>query len=219
VLVLAIDTSSPAVVAGVVYMDGEPRVLAERSPVGARGHGELLSPAIADCLREADVAASDIGAVVAGAGPGPFTGLRVGLVTAAAFADAVDAPTYAVCSLDAIAAGARDQRRLLVATDARRREVYWATYNTGRRITDPAVDRPDAVPVTGISAVAGTGGDLYPDAWPGVPRLPVTHPALKHLVSGAWERLATGAPSEKLVPMYLRRPDAVEPGAPKPVGR
>ena len=104
--------------------------------------------------------------MVAGTGPGPYTGLRVGLVTAAAFADAVGVPTYGVCSLDAIAAACADEPALLVVTDARRREVYWAHYEYGRRMGTPAVCAPAEIPLDGVSAVAGAGGELYRELWP-----------------------------------------------------
>lgn len=218
--VLAIDTSSPAVTAGIVLVDDSATTTAAvRAPLAARGHGELLSPAIAECLADAGLAPSDLDAVVAGVGPGPYTGLRVGLVTAAAFADAAGLRTYGVCSLDAIGHAAADEPGLLVATDARRREVYWARYEYGRRVTEPAVDLPDAVDAGDATAVAGTGGELYDDTWPGLPRRAERYPSPTALVACAHDRLLADAESETLEPMYLRRPDAVVPGAPKAVSR
>src|SRR5947208_15350739 len=143
--VLVIDTSWPAVTAGVVTVGPELALAAVRAPVAARGHGELLAPAIAECLVELQIMPRDVRAVVAGVGPGPYTGLRVGLVSAAAFADAIGAPTYAVCSLDAIAAPAEGSS--IVVTDARRREVYWARYDEqGERVDGPHVAYPADVP-------------------------------------------------------------------------
>jgi tRNA threonylcarbamoyl adenosine modification protein YeaZ len=206
VFVLALDTSSAAVVAGVLSVrDGAVDVLAARAPIAARGHGELLSPSVAECLDEAGVPAADIGAVVAGVGPGPYTSLRVGLVTAAAFADAVGAPTYGVCSLDAIAAdegGGRDRGDLVVLADARRREVYWARYDERRR----RIDGPHVSPASGIPA-------------DGARQVLDRHPQPRALVDLALDRLAGGATSEALTPLYLRRPDAVVPGAPKHVSQ
>ncbi|MEO9139894.1 MAG: tRNA (adenosine(37)-N6)-threonylcarbamoyltransferase complex dimerization subunit type 1 TsaB [Jatrophihabitans sp.] len=215
--VLAIDTSSPAVTAGVVSVEGEVVLAAERAPLAARGHDELLAPSIADCLRDAGLATRDLAAVVAGVGPGPYTGLRVGLVTAAAFGDAVGIPTYGVCSLDAIGHACVDEDTLLVATDARRREVYWARYSYGRRTTDPTVGRPDSVPLDGVHVVAGAGGELHQDTWPTLYRRTERYPDPVALVSLALERIVSSAPSEVLEPMYLRRPDAVEPGVRKTV--
>ena len=124
--------------------------LAERRTVDPRAHGELLAPA--DRGRSSTkpgVRPADLAAIVAGLGPGPFTGLRVGLVTAASMGQALGIPTYGVCSLDALGRAA-GPGRVLVATDARRREVYWATYLDGVRVTGPDVAKPaDGRRVTG----------------------------------------------------------------------
>jgi tRNA threonylcarbamoyl adenosine modification protein YeaZ len=215
VFVLAIDTSSPAVTAAVVTAECE--IVASRTEIAPRGHGEVLAPSIADCLDQARVPADQIGAVVAGTGPGPYTGLRVGLVTAAAFAHARGIPTYGACSLDAIPA--QDEGDSLVVTDARRREVYWARYNEyGVRVDGPHVAHPGEVPLDGVSNLAGAGVELYD--WPAhVTRLPYRYPDPAILVALARDRIMAGADSESLVPMYLRRPDAVVPGAPKPVSQ
>ena len=123
-LVLAIDTSSAAVSAALVEVGSDAvEVLAAHDVVNARGHGEYLAPMIAACLGDRRPAALE--AIVVGTGPGPFTGLRVGLVTAAVMSDVLGIPAYGVCSLDALA---DEPGELLVATDARRKEVYWARY-------------------------------------------------------------------------------------------
>ena len=215
--VLAIDTSSPAVTAGVVTVGDGVTLAAVRAPVSPRGHGELLSPSIADCLADAGIAPADLAAIVAGLGPGPYTGLRVGLVTAGALAHALAIPSYGVCSLDAIGAACADEPNLLVATDARRREVYWARYAAGDRVDGPHVDRPADVPTEGSSAVAGAASELYP--WPELARRPEFHPEPHSLVELAADRIRSGAESEPLAPLYLRRPDAVVPGAPKSVSQ
>jgi tRNA threonylcarbamoyl adenosine modification protein YeaZ len=219
VFVLAIDTSSPAVTAGVVTVGPELALAALRAPLAPRGHGELLSPSIAACLADVGIGPAGLAAVVAGTGPGPYTGLRVGLVTAAAFADALGIPAYAVCSLDAIGDAGADEPELLVVTDARRREVYWARYAAGRRIGELGVDRPGDVPVEGVTAVAGAAGELYPDAWPQLRLRPERYPHPLSLVRLARERIESGAAGDPLVPLYLRRPDAVVPGAPKTVSQ
>jgi len=232
VLVLAIDTSSAAVIAAVAEVgdDGSDVVIAaERITVDPKAHGELLAPSIAAGLDEAGARPSDLGAIVAGLGPGPYTGLRVGLVTASAMADALAIPSYGVCSLDAIAgywtldAGgwtsildeAGRERPFLVATDARRHEVYWARYVAGERVEGPQVSRPADVPA-GSRAMCGAGARLYAEVLR-VPLLDRDYPAPSALVSAAAQRVRAGAPSETLVPLYLRRPDAVPPGAPKTV--
>ena len=160
--------------------------------------------------------AADLGAVVVGLGPGPFTGLRVGLVTAATMADALGRPAYGVCSLDAVGAGER-----VVVTDARRREVYWARYDGDERVEGPAVERPAelAERLRGSGArLVGAGAVLHRDAFDG---LPVDdgpgHPSCPALVRLAADRVLGGAPSDPLTPLYLRRPDAVEPGVTKRV--
>jgi tRNA threonylcarbamoyl adenosine modification protein YeaZ len=233
-LVLAIDTATPAVTAALIAVgpagaswSAGLEVLDARVTVDARRHGELLSPSIAAALAAAGRAAGDLTAVVAGLGPGPYTGLRVGLVTAAAFADAIGIPVYGVGSLDAVALPAAERvgrpGRLLAATDARRREIYWAVYDhTGRRLVDPGVDRPAHLakyladlddPAT---AMCGAGARLYADQLR-LPLLDADYPAPLALAALARDRVLAGAPTEPLVPLYLRRPDAVEPGPPKAV--
>src|SRR6185437_2418328 len=98
-LVLAIDSSSAAVTAAIAAVTPDAVSLrSEQVTINARGHGEYLAPNIAAALAEAGVAAGELGAIVAGTGPGPFTGLRVGLVTAAVMGDVLGIPTYGVCS-------------------------------------------------------------------------------------------------------------------------
>jgi tRNA threonylcarbamoyl adenosine modification protein YeaZ len=220
VLVLVIDTSSAAVTAGIVELTeaADPLLLAERVTVDARAHGERLVPSIQQCLRQAAVAVGDLAAVVAGVGPGPFTGLRVGLMTAAAIADAAGLPSYPVCSLDAIAAGHPGVAELLVAGDARRKEIYWARYRDGHRIGEPAVGRPAglASALVGLQAMAGAGAAIYSEVLR-LPLLPGQFPTVTGLAAVAAGRLLAGAPSEPLTPLYLRRPDAVESAARKAV--
>lgn len=215
--VLAIDTSSPAVTAGIVSLAGDVVLAAQRSPLDSRGHGELLAPAIRDALAEIGSSPRELRAIVAGTGPGPFTGLRVGLVTAAVMAELLAIPAYGVCSLDAIADACADEPDLLVAADARRREVYWARYRHGVRDGEPQVTAPAAVATDGVTALAGAGAELYADVWPGLRRRGERYPDPVALVRLARERIESGAPSDPLTPLYLRRPDAVAPGTPKRV--
>lgn len=220
-LTLVLDTATPAVTAALasVSADGSAALLAERVTVDARAHGELLAPAIAEVLRTAGVAARELSTVVAGVGPGPFTGLRVGLVTAAALADTLAIPVYGVCTLDAFgwAASVSHGAPVLVATDARRHEVYWAVYVNGARVAGPAVNRPSDVDCSGIGFAVGDGALRYADVL-GVPvRDEPRYPPAAGLASLAAARVLDGAPSEPLTPLYLRRPDAVVPGARKAV--
>jgi tRNA threonylcarbamoyl adenosine modification protein YeaZ len=226
VLVLALDTSTPAVTVtiGQVGVNGVRR-LAHRVTIDGRRHAEVLVPSIRQCLDEIGRTVGDLDAVVAGLGPGPFTGLRVGLMTAGALADAAGLPTYGVCSLDGLAVPVdHGPRPLLVATDARRREVYWALYDHGgHRVIGPTVNRPAEV-VDAIDALAahqrpvravGEGAHRYA-AVLGVPASGEVTPA-PVVIPAALDRIVNGAPGERLVPLYLRRPDAVEPGARKAV--
>jgi tRNA threonylcarbamoyl adenosine modification protein YeaZ len=215
VLVLALDTSSAAVSAALVEVfDDRVEPVAEHQTINARGHGEYLAPMIAACLRDAHAEPGKLHAIVAGTGPGPFTGLRVGLVTAAVMAEMLGIPAYGVCSLDGIAIPGP---ALLVATDARRREVYWATYR-GERVDGPNVSRPADVPLDGIEAMTGAGARLYADVF-GLPLVGADYPSTSALVDLARDRIVAGAPSDPLTPLYLRRPDAVEPGAAKRVSQ
>lgn len=197
---LTIDTATPAVSAGVVRRadDGTATTLAERVTVDPRAHAEQLTPNVLGALSDAGLTVADLGGVVVGCGPGPFTGLRVGMASAAAFGHALGVPVYGVCSLDAI--GVRTSGEVLVVTDARRREVYWARYRDGVRVDGPAVNAPADVPA-GADRVAGSPEHA---ALFDLPRLEPVYPTPDGLVAavGDW---AEPAP---LIPLYLRRPDA-----------
>jgi tRNA threonylcarbamoyl adenosine modification protein YeaZ len=217
VLVLALDTATPAVVAGVAELTADGvLVRAQRLVRDARRHGELLVPSLLDACAEAGVALRDAGAVVVGVGPGPFTGLRVGMVTAAALGDALDVPVHGVGTLDAIAHGAGPGPRLAV-TDARRREVYWAAYAAdGTRTTGPHVDAPAVLRerVAELGAASAAGGSA---AESGLPVRGPAEPPVAALVAVAAPALRAGTAPGPLEPLYLRRPDAVEPAARKKV--
>jgi tRNA threonylcarbamoyl adenosine modification protein YeaZ len=190
-LVLAIDTATPAVTAGVVRLDAAVHTLAERVTVDARAHAEQLTPNVVAALADAGVTAAHLDAVVVGCGPGPFTGLRVGMASAAAYGLALRIPVHGVCSLDAIGGGSTGD--VLVVTDARRREVYWARYRDGKRVEGPAVNAPADVP----------------GALDALTRPPV-YPTAAGLVRAVDDWTSEPAP---LVPLYLRRPDATPPRA------
>jgi tRNA threonylcarbamoyl adenosine modification protein YeaZ len=209
VLVLALDTATPTLVAGLAdwSQHGVTEVLAERAVPSGTRHAELLTPAITSVLDDAGLAMGDVDAVVAGLGPGPFTGLRVGVVTAAALADARGLPVIGVCSLDAIGSGART-----VVTDARRKEIYWATYDEdGARIDGPAVVRPEQLgrpgPFVGDPAFAERL-----DA-----EVAAADVTTAGLLRAAAAQLAEPTSAGPLVPLYLRRPDATPPTAIKAV--
>ena len=167
---LAIDTSTSRTIVGI--LDGD-KVLFESFHEGATEHGfaitELVTKALAVCPQPDQV--------VGGMGPGPFTGLRVGITFARSFAMARDIPVIGICSLDAIAI---DQSEYTVAIDARRKEIYWASYKDGVRVVGPSVNKP--------AEVTGFIIDVYPD--------------MQKLV-------ALSHSQNETEPMYLRRPDAV----------
>ena len=165
-MLLAFDTSSPTVT--VALHDGTD-VVSEHTSERQMKHGEQLAPLIETALLAAGLVRQDLTAIGVGVGPGPFTGLRVGLVTARTLGYVLELPVYGVCSLDVLAVEAAAtgivDAEFAVATDARRKEVYFATYDgDGRRLTDPVVDKPAALATDG--AVVGEGPSLYPDAFP-----------------------------------------------------
>ncbi|HEX6335572.1 MAG TPA: tRNA (adenosine(37)-N6)-threonylcarbamoyltransferase complex dimerization subunit type 1 TsaB [Jiangellaceae bacterium] len=212
-MLLALDTSTPAVTVGV--HDGD-AVVAEICRVDARRHTELVAPCIVDALAEAGIDRCDLTRIVVGVGPGPFTGLRIGLVTGLTLGAALGIPVDGVCSLDVVAAGVETDGRFVVVTDARRREVYWAAYSAGgadgrvRRTDGPDVVRP-AIVATELP-VAGPGGRLYAEFFPN--RIGPEYPSAATLAGAYVAGAIEVVPPE---PMYLRRPDARPPGERKPV--
>ena len=211
-MLLAFDTATPLVT--VALHDGED-VVAELVSERPLQHGEQLAPLIDRALRETGLVRQDLTAVGVGVGPGPFTGLRVGLVTARTLGHVLKLPVYGVCTLDVLAVEAADTRAVsgefVVATDARRKEVYLASYDeTGGRFDGPEVSWPADVATQ--LPVVGEGAVLYPDAFP--------HRAGPTMPSAGWlarviadERAELHDPE----PLYLRRPDAATPGTPKRV--
>jgi tRNA threonylcarbamoyladenosine biosynthesis protein TsaB len=222
VLLLALDTSSSAVT--VAVHDGD-QVVAEDSSIGGRRHGELLAPAIADVLALAGAAPMDLTHLAVGVGPGPFTGLRVGIVTARVMAFSLGLPLMGVCSLDAVAFAHpyEESGSLVVAADAKRKEVYWARYSDPlTRIQGPRVDSPAVVAsLVGDELVIGEGAALYPDAFArvGASAFPSAAAIAEIAVSNGIAELAASdeAAARSTEPLYLRRPDATEPGARKSV--
>lgn len=206
-MLLAFDTATPAV--SVALHDGT-RVRASWTVTDGRRHGEHLAVGIDAVLAEAGATIGDVDQVAVGVGPGPFTGLRVGLMTARALGSALGIAVHGVCTLDVLADAVPLDVPFMVATDARRKEVYWASYDAaGRRVSGPYVDLPAEVGWSGPAV--GAGAALYPDFFPDAhgPLLPDAAVLAELVASGR----ATLLPAD---PLYLRRPDAVEPGARKP---
>jgi tRNA threonylcarbamoyl adenosine modification protein YeaZ len=169
-------------------------------------HAEQLAPLIERSMADAGIVRQDLTAIAVGVGPGPFTGLRVGLVTARTLAFVLEIPVYGVCSLDVIAAEAIDTGAVaepfVVATDARRKEVYLARYDAdGSRVDGPVVDKPAALATD--DPVVGQGAVLYPEAFPR--RVGPEAPAAAWLARVVAEERAELLDPE---PLYLRRPDA-----------
>ena len=211
-MLLTFDTATPLVT--VALHDGED-VVVELTSERPLQHGEQLAPLIERALAQAGLVRQDLTAIGVGVGPGPFTGLRVGLVTARTLGYVLELPVYGVCTLDVLAIEAVDTRVVtgdfLVATDARRREVYLASYDAdGGRLAGPGVGKPADL-ASELPAV-GEGAVLYAEAFPN----PVgpTRPSAGWLARVIAEERAELYDAE---PLYLRRPDAVMPGTPKRV--
>ena len=169
--VLAIDTSTSRTSVAIIE---DSKVLYNGFRDGATAHGPSLPALVQEAL-----AVSDVDEVVVGMGPGPFTGLRVGIAFVQSFALAREIPVRGVCSLDAIAAQIQEND-FIITVDARRKEVYWARYTNGVRVAEPAVNFPADV----------TGAPIHADLFPDMVSLTIL-------------------PGNITEPIYLRRPDAV----------
>jgi tRNA threonylcarbamoyl adenosine modification protein YeaZ len=242
-MIVAMDTSSA--LTSVAVVDGD-RVIAERAELEGRRHAEVLAPMLRDVLDEAAIGGADVESIVCGVGPGPYTGLRVGIASARALGLAWGRPVVGICSLDAIAAAVFASGRadaVGVASDARRHEVYWAWYDEqGARTAGPQVARADDIdPDLRSRGWAGHGAAihresfavlldateefLYPQAgWIGrradeliSQGVRVSRAGIELSSHGDDGRGTSSAlaglrllPPE---PLYLRRPDAAEPGS------
>ena len=225
---VGIDTSH--VVAVGIARDGEPvaRVIVDDT----RAHAEALMPSVLEACEQAGIALTDVGEFAVGMGPGPFTGLRVGIATARTLALVGGKPVHPVCSLDVVAKQwaasrapsvpeepasrvpsvpeergnvSRDTPAFLVATDARRKELYWATYDAdGNRIGEPQVSAPTELP--GLPVV-GT----VPDEYRGLVDFRADLPLDPAALAAHWPSLPVAGDE----PFYLRPADATVPGKPK----
>ena len=196
--VLAIDTSVGVSVA-ILRSNGE---LTQSQAVDHGMQGELTADLISQVVAKSGLAIAEVTDVVVGVGPGPFTGLRVGLVTASVFAHARGVPIHGICSLDAIALDY--EKPCVVVTDGRRKELYWARYE-GKRIDEPQVSKPeDLLAQFPDAEFVGPGAQLYPDV--------ISGKALE-LKAGSLAKLFASGTAQlvDVSPMYLRKPDAVEP--------
>jgi tRNA threonylcarbamoyl adenosine modification protein YeaZ len=206
-MLLAIDTSAGTSVA---VVDRDRGVLAERSSPDPRGHAELIGTFIDECLRESGIDRAELSGVVAGMGPGPFTGLRVGIVAARTFALGLGRPVVPILSHDAIAFGAEHDSPVIVVTDARRRELFWSAYS-GR---DAA-----ALPVRTAGPALTPAAELD--------HLVAQHPGAVVLDGGLVSAAALGLLAEAMYSagrpfaadeaVYLRSPDVTLSAGPKRV--
>lgn len=227
--VLALDTATADLVVGLVHVDADSTISirAEENLTDSRAHNEMLVPTVQKILAESSLEFSALDAIVVGIGPGPFTGLRVGMATAAAFGDALAIPVHGVCTHDAIAHLISNDEQLkleefVVATDARRKEIYWSSYRNNTRIAGPEVCKPALLgqpaaesdhklghlPAISIPERLQDTLSTQPDT--------VLHyaPTAASLVGAL---LDTGCDIQisprPLEPLYLRRPDVKEPTA------
>lgn len=241
-MLLGIDTSGAvgvAIARGDLASGDAPEILVVRADERARHHDEVLLELIDTALAEAGGTRADLTGVVVGRGPGPFTGLRVGLVTARTIAAVLGLELHGICSLDALAhealadAGAlladggsatdaapEGERSVGVALDARRREVYWARYRrtaAGELIREagPAVAPPAeaAQALQGCDQLVGSGAALYPELLAATS--PLEHVDAGHLILAAAAARARGEDLASTEPLYLREPDAAKPTARK----
>jgi tRNA threonylcarbamoyl adenosine modification protein YeaZ len=229
-MLLAIDTSAGT---GVAVVDRDRGVLAERRTVDTRSHAEVIGDLIVACLEESGTAVAALSGVAVGMGPGPFTGLRVGIAAAQAFALGAAKPVVRVVSHDAVAFeyyAAGGAGTLLVTTDARRRERYWSSYHGADeagiplRVGGPEIARPDAVErAAGETAAAGPGPAFTAAAPPAAAPSATRHRIDAEEVSAASlgllaERIYEhGRPFAAAEPLYLRSPDVTLAAAPKRV--
>lgn len=214
-LILSLDTSAIAS-AALVNDDG---VLASFASGDTRTHAEVLTPAVHHLLTDAGIDGRDLDAVVTGTGPGPFTGLRAGIVTAKTLAFVWNVPLFGLMSLESIAAYALADARergldeFLVATDARRKEVYWARFSalgdSPQLLDGPAVASPSDLPSL---PVYGKGAGLYTGVLTAVESFTDLQPTASSLGVVALERIRNETLSTDTTPLYLRESDAKVPG-------
>jgi len=216
-LILAIDTS--AVASAALVSDASPEsVVGSFATEDTRSHAEVLAPGIAQLLRDAGLRGPDIDAIVTGVGPGPFTGLRSGIVTARSLAFVWQKPLHGLMSLDAVALEVAESTEaaaeFIVATDARRKEVYWARYALENGQLPELADGPHVGAATGLPdlPVYGAGAGLYRGVLRAVAGFEERQPEALSLGQFALARLAAGEQLLDSTPLYLRESDAQVPG-------
>ncbi|SEI48341.1 tRNA threonylcarbamoyl adenosine modification protein YeaZ [Arthrobacter sp. yr096] len=216
-LILAIDTSAVAS-AALISDDAMESVVDSFATEDTRSHAEVLAPGIEKLLAGAGINGADIDAIVTGVGPGPFTGLRSGIATARTLAFVWNKPLYGLMSLDAIALEVAESTKaapeFLVATDARRKEVYWARYTLAEGQLPELVDGPHVGFASELPdlPVFGAGAGLYADVLTADEDFASTQPDAASLGQFALARITAGQPLMDSTPLYLRESDAQVPG-------
>ncbi|MBO1267241.1 tRNA (adenosine(37)-N6)-threonylcarbamoyltransferase complex dimerization subunit type 1 TsaB [Arthrobacter cavernae] len=216
-LILAIDTSAVAS-AALISDDAMEGVVEAFATEDTRSHAEVLAPGIEQLLADAGVTGADIDVIVTGVGPGPFTGLRSGIATARTLAFVWGKPLYGLMSLDAIALEVAEstaaEAEFIVATDARRKEVYWARYTLAEGQLPRLVDGPHVGFASELPElpVYGAGAGLYADVVRAHPDFAATQPDAASLGQFALARLTAGDALLDSTPLYLRESDAQVPG-------
>ncbi|MDJ0321329.1 tRNA (adenosine(37)-N6)-threonylcarbamoyltransferase complex dimerization subunit type 1 TsaB [Pseudarthrobacter sp. PS3-L1] len=216
-LILAIDTSAVAS-AALLSDDRAAGLDSSFATSDTRSHAEVLVPGIHDLMTAHNVGAEAINAIVVGVGPGPFTGLRSGIATARTLAYVWNKPLYGVMSLDAVALQVAESEAAVpefaVATDARRKEVYWATYRLDADLRPHLAEGPYVGPAKDLPAlqVFGAGAGLYADDLLAHPDFCRVQPDALHLGRSALARLLASEPLLDSTPLYLRESDAQVPG-------
>lgn len=208
-LLLGLDTATAVTTVALMrsVTHAAPEVLGERSHLDPRGHGEVLPVQIDEVLRAAGAVPADLDAIAVGRGPGAFTGLRVGLATAQAMGQALRIPVYGASTLDVVAYGTGRDEPFAVATDARRREFFWATYSRfDARSSPPTVGSPTAAhdALSGMTVICPPGTPMID----GLVAAEGGHPTGSSLGRLVLSRLERGQPLDAPTPLYLRRPDA-----------
>lgn len=209
-MLLSIDTSAGTSVA---VVDRDLGVIVELSEADTRSHAEVIGDLISRCLAESGIAVTALSGVAVGMGPGPFTGLRVGIAAGQAFALGAGKPAVRVISHDAIAFGHYSRGGsgpLLVVTDARRKEVYWSAYSGADEVglpvrsADPGLVVPDGL----ADVVPGFANHV---------RLDASQVSAGDAGMLAETLFSNGRSFAGREPLYLRSPDVTLSSGPKRV--
>jgi tRNA threonylcarbamoyladenosine biosynthesis protein TsaB len=217
-VILGLDTATPATVVAILPDEGEPVQLCHEPSPGERpGHATQLLGLARRVLDAVGADFDDVRRIGVGVGPGTFTGLRIGVATARALAQATGAEVAAVSTLEALAAAADTDRAVLAVLDARRGEAYAAAFHDGKRLVAPMAIAPDGLAALADSRRApwlavGDGAVRFRDRLEPAVEVPADASPLHGASALAVCRLAREADPvdrDALLPEYVRLPDAV----------